>query len=77
VKNFYEVLGQKEQEIARLRREVAALRLVIPLLEEGESGWNEIESQLSSSDANSENPDPDEMTDMERYYPFVKTLQNK
>jgi hypothetical protein len=77
VKNFYEVLSQKEQDIARLRKEVAALRLVVSLLEEGDHSWGEIESQLSSSDADPENPDPDEMTDLERYFPFVKTLQNR
>jgi hypothetical protein len=77
VKNFYEVLSQKEQDIVRLRKEIAALRLAIPLLEESDPSWGEIESQLSSSDADAENPDPDAMTDMERYYPFVKTLQNR
>jgi hypothetical protein len=77
VKNFYEVLSQKEQDIVRLRKEIAALRLAIPLLEESDPSWNKIESQLSGSDEDSENPDPDAMTDMERYYPFVKTMQNR
>lgn len=39
MKNVYEVLRQKEMELARLEKEVEALRLVAPLLsEERESG---------------------------------------
>jgi hypothetical protein len=39
MKNVYEVLRQKEMELARLEKEVEALRLVAPLLsEEKESG---------------------------------------
>ena len=34
MKNVYEVLRQKEQELARLEKEVEALRVVAPLLSE-------------------------------------------
>jgi len=34
MKNIYEVLRQKETEIERLRKEIQALRVVAPLLEE-------------------------------------------
>ena len=34
MKNIYEVLRQKETEIERLKRELQALRIVAPLLEE-------------------------------------------
>jgi hypothetical protein len=34
MKNIYEVLRQKETEIERLKKEVQALRIVAPLLEE-------------------------------------------
>jgi len=34
MKNVYEVLRQKEMELARLEKEVEALRLVAPLLSE-------------------------------------------
>ncbi len=36
MKNVYEVLRQKEMELTRLEKEVEALRLVAPLLSEGE-----------------------------------------
>jgi hypothetical protein len=32
MKNVYEVLGQKEREVERLRQEILALRLATPLL---------------------------------------------
>jgi hypothetical protein len=34
MKNIYDVLRQKETEIERLRKEIQALRVVAPLLEE-------------------------------------------
>ena len=34
MRNIYEVLRQKETEIERLKRELQALRIVAPLLEE-------------------------------------------
>ena len=34
MKNVYEVLRQKEMELTRLEKELAALRLVAPLLSE-------------------------------------------
>ncbi len=34
MKNIYEVLRQKETEIERLKKELQALRIVAPLLEE-------------------------------------------
>jgi hypothetical protein len=77
VKSLYAVLSQKEQDIARLRKEIAALLAVIPLLEDGNPAWNEIEAQLPSSAGKNENPASDRMSDLERYYPFVKTLQSK
>jgi hypothetical protein len=38
MKNPYEVLEMKEQEIERVRREVEALRVIAPLLSDEESG---------------------------------------
>ena len=41
MRNFHEVLREKKSAVERVRREVEALRLVIPLLsEEGDSRWN-------------------------------------
>jgi len=38
MRNAYEVLREKELSLARLRREVEALRYVIPLLADNNSG---------------------------------------
>ena len=40
MKNVYEVLRQKEMELARLEKEVEALRLVAPLLSEENNNNN-------------------------------------
>ena len=41
MKNVYEVLRQKEMELARLEKEVEALRLVAPLLSEEKEARSE------------------------------------
>jgi hypothetical protein len=37
MKDFYEILRQKEQAIERVRKEIAALKFVAPLLEDGDT----------------------------------------
>jgi hypothetical protein len=51
MKNVYEVLRQKELEVSRLEIEVEALRVVAPLLAEGEEAGNGNQPTLSSSTA--------------------------
>jgi hypothetical protein len=51
MKNVYEVLRQKELEVARLRDEVEALRIAAPLLE-GEEVGSDHKPRLASSAAN-------------------------
>lgn len=41
MKNVYEVLRQKELELARLEKEVEALRVAAPLLSEDKEGMSE------------------------------------
>lgn len=49
MKNVYEVLRQKEQELSRLEREVEALRIAAPLLsEEKESGVDSAKPTLTA-----------------------------
>jgi len=45
--NVYQLLRQKELDLERLRREVSALRAVVPLLAEGQDSVNRPE--LSSA----------------------------
>ncbi len=52
MKNVYEVLRQKELELARLEKEVEALRVAAPLLsEEKESGTETNKPTLASTSA--------------------------
>jgi hypothetical protein len=45
MKNVYEVLRQKELELARLEKEVEALRVAAPLLSDG----NEVSSDVTAA----------------------------
>ena len=37
MKDFFEILRQKEQAIERVRKEIAALKFVAPLLDDGDA----------------------------------------
>jgi hypothetical protein len=63
VKSPYSVLRQKEEQLAQVRREVEALRLVIPLLEDQE---------MPSVDPKRIKTG---MNDLETYFPFVRNLE--
>ena len=41
MRDVYEVLRQKEREVSRLEQEVEALRVVAPLLSEGEEAGSD------------------------------------
>lgn len=60
-----------------MRREIDALRTVIPLLADTEPSWDDLEAQL----ANCRQSDPklakNGMAELELYYPFVKSLRLK
>ena len=58
MKNVYEVLRQKELEVW-LKREVEALRVVAPLLSEGEEAGNDNKPRLATSTAVSATPQAD------------------
>ena len=74
VKNPYIVLSQKEQDVARVRKEIQALLTVIPLLADSPS-WDELQTQLLSSCPDIEHSVKDGMAALELYYPFVRNLQ--
>lgn len=76
MKDPYIVLGQKEQDVARVRREIQALRTVIPLLADGAPSWDELQTQLLSSLPDLECSVEDGMAALELYYPFVRNLQS-
>ena len=76
VKNPYIVLSQKEQDVARVRKEIQALLTVIPLLADSAPSWEELQTQLLSSCPDIEHSVKDDMAALELYYPFVRNLQN-
>jgi hypothetical protein len=51
MKNVYEVLRQKELELARLEKEVEALRVAAPLLSDDKEAAQENKPTLASSSA--------------------------
>lgn len=61
MRNVHEVLKQKEAECARLRHEIEALRMVIPLLDE-----NAASERTSLHDKAAENAEPSMRTAEER-----------
>jgi len=54
MKDAYEVLHQKEAELARVRREIASLLLVAPLLSADSPAENSQREKRSSDDENGE-----------------------
>ncbi|MGE5110509.1 MAG: hypothetical protein ACM3JB_06620 [Acidobacteriaceae bacterium] len=75
MKNPYTILSQKEQEVARVRKEIQALLTVIPLLVNGPLSWDELQTQLLSSGPDIDHSVKDGMAALELYYPFVRNLQ--
>jgi len=75
VKNPYAILSQKEEEVARVRKEIEALITVIPLLADGPESWDELQTRLLSSCPDVERSVKRAMDALELYYPFVRNLQ--
>jgi hypothetical protein len=75
VKNPYTILRQKEQDIARVRKEIQALLVVIPLLADADLSWDELKVQLVESSQRLPASATNGMAELELYFPFVKNLQ--
>jgi len=74
MRNPYVVLSERQEEAARIRREIQALLIVIPLLEDEVPTWEELQTSLSTLVG----PDPepqDSMHALEVYFPFTKRLR--
>ena len=78
MKDPYILLAQKEQDIARVRGEIDALLIVIPLLADTDTdpSWSDLEAQLANIRQNHPTAQ-NGMADLELYYPFVKNLRLK
>ena len=73
MKNPHVVLQQKENDLIRVRKEVDALRTVLPLLDDPMQCVQEI---ISSRGMN-QPPDDTGMAELETYFPFIKNLRLK
>jgi hypothetical protein len=74
VKNLYAILSQKEQDVARVRKEIQALLVVIPLLADNSAPLDELEAQFPKSTPMSARSIAEGMAALELYYPFVRNL---
>lgn len=54
MKDAYEVLHQKEAELARVRREISSLRIVVPLLSADSPARNSEREENTSEDESAE-----------------------
>lgn len=70
----YIVLKEKEQQATRVRKEIEALLLAIPLLIEEPQSWEEIRSRLLTSNLYPREDFRDGMDELKMYFPFVKDL---
>lgn len=77
MKNPYVVLSEKQEEVARVRREIQALLVVIPLLEDEVPTSKELQTFLSNLVGPDRVPTEDSMRDLELYFPFAKSLRRR
>jgi hypothetical protein len=73
VKNPLVVLRQKEVDLVRVRKEVDALRTVLPLLDDP----MQCVQELISSRGMAQPPDDNGMAELELYFPFIKNMRQK
>ncbi|HZC22691.1 MAG TPA: hypothetical protein VE866_05075 [Candidatus Binatia bacterium] len=73
--NLYAILRQKEQDVARVRKEIQALLIVIPLLADADLSWEELNTQLVDSCQSMPSSARKGMAELELYFPFVKNLR--
>ena len=74
VKDPYVVLRQKEEDLDRVRKEIQALLIAVPLLEDDQSTWEELKASLANQ-LRADPPNEDSLRQMEVYYPFIKNLR--
>jgi hypothetical protein len=73
MKDPHSVLREKEQDLARDRREIQAVLTVIPLLVDEQTS-NVVHEVLLASSPTQVDPPDDDMDQLEIYYPFVRHL---
>ena len=74
MRDVYAVLSQKEQDVARVQREIQALITAIPLLENEQPNVEELKPSWSNG-LRTVPPTEEAMRELEVYYPFIKNLR--
>lgn len=74
MRDVYAVLSQKEQDVARVRREIQALVIAIPLLENAQPTWEELKPSWAT-ELRADPPTEEALRELELYYPFIKNLR--
>ena len=73
LKDPHSVLREKEQDLARVRREIQAVLTVIPLLADDPPSPDVVHEVLLSFSPTPVDPPDDEMDQLELYYPSPGT----
>lgn len=74
MRDVYAVLSQKEQDVARVRREIQALITAIPLLENEQPTGEKLKPSWAN-ELRAAPPTEEAMRELELYYPFIKNLR--
>ena len=76
MKDLQTVLRQKELDVERVRREIQALQMVIPLIADDQPSSDDGMQLLRwASSRTVAKPSDNGMDDLETYYPFVRHLR--
>ena len=74
MKDPHSVLRQKDLDLERVRKEIQALLIVIPLLADDQPSSNVMQEVLSAF-SHTMDPPENEIAQLELYYPFVTQLR--
>jgi hypothetical protein len=76
MKDPYVVLRQKEQDMERVRREIQALLIVIPLVIDNEPASDDFRHLLRLDSARlARKPSSDDIAALETYYPWIRHMR--
>ena len=76
MKDPYVVLRQKEQDMERVRREIQALLVVIPMIIDNEPASDDVMHLLRLDSARlARKPSNDDIAALETYYPWIRHMR--
>jgi hypothetical protein len=74
MKDPHTVLREKEQDLARVRREIQAMLTVIPLLADDQPSSDVVHEVPAAFSPTPADPSDNELSQLKIYYPFVRYL---